>query len=100
VLNEGAERCCGGAGIYNLLEPDMSARIFEEKLCNVATTGASILATGNPGCQMQIGAGAGLHDQSLRICHPIELIDESHQLGGEVALRHSGTVLSFSPSFS
>jgi len=79
---EGAERCCGGAGIYNLLEPDMSARISEEKLRNVATTGANILATGNPGCQMQIGAGACLQDQSLRVCHPIELVDESYRRAG------------------
>ena len=55
---EGSERCCGGAGIYNLLEPDLSARVLEEKLRHIAATKAEILATGNPGCQMQIGAGA------------------------------------------
>lgn len=55
---DGSERCCGGAGIYNLLEPDLSRGVLEEKLLEIRNTGAGILATGNPGCQMQIGAGA------------------------------------------
>jgi len=79
---EGAERCCGGAGIYNLLEPEMSARVLDEKLRQIEATGAKVLATGNPGCQMQIGAGACLQDQSLRVCHPIELVDESYRRAG------------------
>src|SRR6185503_18522471 len=54
----GAERCCGGAGIYNLLEPDLSGKVLAEKLSEIKKTGAAVLATGNPGCQMQIGAGA------------------------------------------
>ncbi|MEP6921776.1 MAG: heterodisulfide reductase-related iron-sulfur binding cluster [bacterium] len=79
---EGAERCCGGAGVYNLLEPAMSAGVLEEKLRHVRETGAEILATGNGGCQMQIGAGARLSGLDLKVCHPIELLDESYRLGG------------------
>lgn len=79
---EGSERCCGGAGIYNLLEPDLSARVLEEKLANVRATGAKILATGNPGCQMQIGAGAILAGMDLVTCHPVELLDESYARAG------------------
>ena len=79
---EGAERCCGGAGIYNLLEPEMSARVLDEKLRQIEATGAKVLATGNPGCQMQIGAGACLNGMSLRVCHPVELLDESYQKAG------------------
>ena len=79
---EGAERCCGGAGIYNLLEPEMSARVLQEKLKNIQATGANLLATGNPGCQMQIGAGACLNEMSLNVCHPIELLDESYRKAG------------------
>jgi glycolate oxidase iron-sulfur subunit len=75
---EGSERCCGGAGIYNLLEPDLSARVLAEKLANIKATGAKILATGNPGCQMQIGAGALLAGMELTVCHPIELLDEAY----------------------
>jgi glycolate oxidase iron-sulfur subunit len=79
---EGAERCCGGAGIYNLLESEMSARVLDEKLQKIEATGAKVLATGNPGCQMQIGAGACLNGMSLRVCHPVELLDESYQKAG------------------
>ena len=79
---EGAERCCGGAGIYNLLEPEMSAQVLDEKLRQIEATGAKVLATGNPGCQMQIGAGACLNGMSLQVCHPVELLDESYQKAG------------------
>ena len=79
---EGAERCCGAAGIYNLLEPKMSQGVLKEKLSQVRETGATILATGNPGCQMQIGAGARLEGISLRVCHPVELLDESYRRAG------------------
>jgi glycolate oxidase iron-sulfur subunit len=78
----GAERCCGGAGIYNLLEPDLSSRVLEEKLENIRATGARVLATGNPGCQMQIGAGALLAGMELNVCHPIELLDKAYARAG------------------
>jgi glycolate oxidase iron-sulfur subunit len=79
---EAAERCCGGAGIYNLLEPDMSSRVLREKLNNIEASDADVLATGNPGCQMQIGAGACLNGLNLKVCHPIELVDESYKRAG------------------
>jgi glycolate oxidase iron-sulfur subunit len=79
---EGSERCCGGAGIYNLLEPKLSRGVLEEKLRNIQATGAKILATGNPGCQMQIGAGAILSGMDLTVCHPVELLDEAYARAG------------------
>lgn len=79
---EGTERCCGAAGIYNLLQPEMSGRVLAEKLDHVRETGAEILATGNPGCQMQIGAGAQLSGMKLQVCHPIELVDEAYAKAG------------------
>ena len=82
VKLDGSERCCGGAGIYNLLEPNLSVRVLEEKLANIKATGADVLATGNPGCQMQIGAGALLSGMELAVCHPIELIDEAYAHAG------------------
>ena len=76
---EESEVCCGGAGIYNLLETELSGRILNEKLKHVQETGAEILATGNPGCHMQIAAGARLCGmEHLRVCHPVELLDESY----------------------
>jgi glycolate oxidase iron-sulfur subunit len=79
----GSEVCCGGAGVYNLLEPEMSARVLDEKLAHIKETGAQTLATGNPGCHMQISAGAQLKGmKSLRVCHPAELLDESYARAG------------------
>lgn len=82
---EGTERCCGAAGIYNLLQPELSGRVLQEKLDHVRDTGATILATGNPGCQMQIGAGAKLAGMNLQVCHPIELVDEAYAQAGVYA---------------
>jgi glycolate oxidase iron-sulfur subunit len=79
---EGTERCCGAAGIYNLLQPELSGRVLQEKLDHVRETGATILATGNPGCQMQIGAGAQLAGMKLQVCHPIELVDQAYAEAG------------------
>ena len=77
VALNGTERCCGAAGIYNLMQPEMSQRVLNEKLDHIKQTHAEILATGNPGCQMHIGAGACLAGMQLRVCHPIELVDQA-----------------------
>jgi glycolate oxidase iron-sulfur subunit len=78
-----SERCCGGAGVYNLLEPSMAGRVLEEKLAHLKETRAVRLATANPGCHMQLGAGARLKGMTgLRVCHPVELLDESYARAG------------------
>ncbi|HEV2864719.1 MAG TPA: heterodisulfide reductase-related iron-sulfur binding cluster [Pyrinomonadaceae bacterium] len=79
---EGSDVCCGGAGVYNLVETELSSRVLSEKLARVRDTGAAVLATGNPGCHMQIAAGASLGGMSLRVCHPVELLDESYRRAG------------------
>lgn len=79
---EGSDVCCGGAGVYNLLELELSARVLEEKLARVRETGAEVLATGNPGCHMQLGAGARLAGLPLVVVHPVELLDESYRRAG------------------
>jgi glycolate oxidase iron-sulfur subunit len=78
----GSDVCCGGAGVYNLIEPELSARVLDEKLKHVAESGAVLLTTGNPGCHMQLSAGAQLKGLALRVCHPIELLDESYRRAG------------------
>lgn len=74
--------CCGGAGVYNLLEPELSEQVLEEKLTQIKASGATVLATGNAGCHMQIAAGARLEGMPLRVCHPVELLDESYRRAG------------------
>ncbi|MGQ0763311.1 MAG: heterodisulfide reductase-related iron-sulfur binding cluster [Acidobacteriota bacterium] len=78
----GSDVCCGGAGVYNLLEPELSRAVLDEKLKHINDSGAEVLTTGNPGCHMQIAAGAELVGMNLRVCHPVELLDESYARAG------------------
>jgi glycolate oxidase iron-sulfur subunit len=73
-----AEYCCGAAGIYNLLEPDTAAAVLAPKLGHIDETGATIVATGNPGCLMQIGAGLRRDGSDARAAHPVDLLDASY----------------------
>jgi glycolate oxidase iron-sulfur subunit len=73
-----SDQCCGSAGIYNLLEPALSAAVLAPKIAHIELTGASLVATGNPGCLMQIGAGLQRAGQSARTIHPVELLDASY----------------------
>ena len=74
----GSEHCCGSAGIYNLVEPDVSDTVLAPKLVNIADTHASLVATGNPGCLMQIGAGLHRAGSRARVVHPVDLLDASY----------------------
>jgi glycolate oxidase iron-sulfur subunit len=87
---EGAKVCCGGAGVYNLLQPELSSRVLEEKMDRIGETEARVVATGNPGCHMQLGAGARLRGLPLEVCHPVELLDESYARAGLYAAEDSG----------
>jgi glycolate oxidase iron-sulfur subunit len=81
MLN-GSDVCCGGAGVYNLMQPELADEVLTDKLSNIESSGAKVLATGNPGCHMQIAAGARLAGIPLRVCHPVELLDESYARAG------------------
>jgi glycolate oxidase iron-sulfur subunit len=82
TLLKDSDVCCGGAGVYNLLEPELSEEVLAEKLKQIKASGATVLATGNAGCHMQIAAGARLAGIQLRVCHPVELLDESYHRAG------------------
>src|SRR5690606_2722684 len=69
----GAEECCGGAGIYGLLHPELGRRILADKVRAIQATGADVVVTPNPGCMMQIGAGLQLAGLKVPVLHPIEL---------------------------
>jgi glycolate oxidase iron-sulfur subunit len=64
------------------MEPELPPAILEERLENVRRTGARILPTGNPGCHMQIGAGARLAGMQLQVVYPVELLDEAYRRAG------------------
>ncbi len=73
-----SENCCGSAGIYNLIEPETSDAVLTPKLANIAETRAPYVATGNPGCLMQIGAGLLRSGSKTRAIHPVDLLDASY----------------------
>jgi glycolate oxidase iron-sulfur subunit len=110
-----SDQCCGGAGIYNLLEPETSALVLGRKIAHIReafevsadgsararpgsngattraaagsvdrpdpeTNGKAWLATGNPGCHMQIGAGMRLARIPIRVTHPVDLLDASYAI--------------------
>ena len=64
-----AEICCGSAGSYNLTEPEMAARLQKRKIDNILSTGADVVVTSNPGCQLQIQAGLKKAGSKMRVMH-------------------------------
>ncbi|TMB83066.1 MAG: 4Fe-4S dicluster domain-containing protein [Chloroflexi bacterium] len=77
-----ADWCCGSAGIYNITNQEMANTLLQRKMDNIAATGASIIATGNPGCMMQIAMGVRERGMEIDVVHPIQLIDEAYHAGG------------------
>jgi glycolate oxidase iron-sulfur subunit len=74
----GYESCCGGAGIYNLQHPELSDPILRDKIESIRESNAEIVATANPGCIMQIGAGILMNGLNVKVVHPIELLDSAY----------------------
>ena len=73
-----SDQCCGAAGIYNLIEPETSDAVLRPKIRNIAATKAAFVATGNPGCLMQIAAGLRQARLSVHAVHPVDLLDEAY----------------------
>jgi glycolate oxidase iron-sulfur subunit len=70
--------CCGAAGTYNLTQPEMSAAILGRKMDALQAADPDVVATGNPGCLMQIRAGVTQRGLRARVVHPVELLDEAY----------------------
>ena len=71
---EDADTCCGSAGVYSLLQPALSSRIAARKIEAIKRSGADIVATGNPGCLMQIRNGLKEAGLSVTVVHPVQLL--------------------------
>ncbi|BAQ60116.1 glycolate dehydrogenase [Geminocystis sp. NIES-3708] len=67
--------CCGSAGVYNLLQPDVANELGEQKVHNLLNTGADIIASPNPGCSLQISKHLQLQGKKVTVIHPMELLD-------------------------
>jgi len=79
VAHDDPTSCCGAAGIYNLTHPDMSGAVLERKLRALAAADPDVVATGNPGCLMQLRAGAARAGLRAEILHPITLLDRAYE---------------------
>ena len=72
-----AALCCGSAGVYNMLQPEVANELGQQKVNNLLNTGADIIASPNPGCALQISKHLRYKDRQPLVIHPIELLDYS-----------------------
>jgi glycolate oxidase iron-sulfur subunit len=74
-----ADICCGSAGIYNAVHDELAGEILASKMAHVNRTGASVIASSNPGCMIQLRAGVAKHGAQQRVMHIVELLDEAYR---------------------
>lgn len=72
-----SEICCGSAGVYNVTQTETSLQLLAEKMRHAQSTGAQAIVTANPGCLLQLRAGAALHRTGHEILHVVELLDRA-----------------------
>ncbi|MBD2771802.1 (Fe-S)-binding protein [Iningainema tapete] len=72
-----AALCCGSAGVYNMLQPDVADDLGQQKVQNLLNTGADLIASANPGCTLQISKHLRQQGKDISIMHPMELLDYS-----------------------
>jgi glycolate oxidase iron-sulfur subunit len=70
-----AALCCGSAGVYNMLQPEVSDQLGQQKVDNLLNTGADLIASANPGCSLQISKHLDLQGKEITLMHPMELLD-------------------------
>lgn len=85
VEMEGADTCCGSAGTQILTHYETSTAILEGKITRLEASGASVLATGCPGCQLQLGLGAKKRGLKAQVLHPVELLDLAYSYSSDDA---------------
>ena len=75
-------QCCGSAGLYSTLEPELSRTVLAPKIERLLADPPDVLATANPGCVMQLGAGLRAAGTRIPVRHPVELLDQSYRAAG------------------
>ncbi len=74
--------CCGSAGTYNIMQPEMATRLQTDKLDNALATGATVIASANTGCMIQLEAGLKERDRPARVMHIVEILDAAYRNDG------------------
>ncbi len=72
-----AALCCGSAGVYNILQPEVAAELGRQKVQNLTNTGAAVIASANIGCFVQISKHLELQGKQVPVIHPMQLLDRS-----------------------
>ena len=72
-----AALCCGSAGIYNILQPEVANELGRQKVENLTNTGATLIASANIGCYVQISRHLKLQNKNVPVLHPMQLLDYS-----------------------
>ncbi len=82
VSTPDAAQCCGSAGVFSLVQPEMAHAVLRPKLASLREAAPAVVASGNPGCLMQLGAGMRAAGIASSVRHPVELLDESYRRAG------------------
>ncbi len=73
-----ADWCCGSAGTYNLTQPDLARSLLHRKVEHIRTSGAEMIVTANPGCQLQIASGLRDARLDIPVVHLVDLLDRAY----------------------
>lgn len=73
-----ADSCCGSAGVYNVVQNEISMKVLDEKMGYVASVDPDVIATANVGCMLQFRAGVERSKMNVRVAHVVELLDEAY----------------------
>ncbi len=73
------ERCCGSAGIYNVTHYDMSMEVLDSKMEDLSPVAPDLIATGNPGCHIQLSEGVRRSKLHASVVHPVVLLDKAYR---------------------
>ncbi|MCJ7623675.1 MAG: FAD-binding protein, partial [Anaerolineaceae bacterium] len=92
------DKCCGSAGIYNIMNPEPANAILNEKMSDIALTGANLIVTNNAGCHMQLTAGVRKANIKARVMHIAEVMDIAYRMGAVEelkAIRHPKPIFGY-----
>lgn len=85
VTMEEPSVCCGSAGSYSISQREMSMRLGDRKARNVIASGAEVMATGNPGCALQLANALERAESGVRVSYVVDLLDQAYRIGGDYA---------------
>jgi glycolate oxidase iron-sulfur subunit len=90
VAHDDPTSCCGAAGIYALTQRVMAQAVLERKITSLAQAAPDVVASGNPGCLLQLRTGLARRGLHARVAHPIELLDEAYAVAEALPDGRSG----------